>query len=85
MINVKIKFFGILKDYFDDLDLTINKNSTLESIKTHIINNYIDDTSKHLQQTIIKSIFSNTSEFLNDQTVLTTDCVIYLLPPFSGG
>ncbi|HFL8819345.1 MAG TPA: hypothetical protein V7792_00345 [Candidatus Azoamicus sp. OHIO2] len=85
MLKIKIKFFGILKDYFDDIDLNIEPNSTLLSLKEHIINKHLDNTSYYLKQTIYKSIFSNNDKFLDDSENIKENCTIYLLPPFSGG
>ncbi len=85
MIKIKIKFFGILSDYFKDLEINVQKNSTIASVKIELIQKHLDFTSQYLSHTIDKSIFSNNNQFLNDYDIIKENCTIFLLPPFSGG
>ena len=85
MIKIKIKFFGILKEYLEDTDIIIQKNETLLNIKKHIIENNLKNNTDHLKEIIEKSIFSNNKKFLKDKQLIKKSSTIYLLPPFSGG
>jgi len=82
---LKIKFFGILKEYLEDTDIIIQKNETLLNIKKHIIENNLKNNTDHLKEIIEKSIFSNNKKFLKDKQLIKKSSTIYLLPPFSGG
>lgn len=85
MIKIKIKFFGILNDYFKEIILEKNSKISLNEIKSEIKKKYINNTNNYLLHTIEKSIFSNKKKILNENKVINKTCTIFLLPPFSGG
>ncbi len=85
MIKIKIKFLGILKEYFKDINLEIQQNITLKILKKNIIMSHSNKIPEHLKYTIEKSIFSNKNKILNDEEIIKENCTLYLLPPFSGG
>lgn len=85
MIKIKIKFFGILNDYFNNLEIEVKKNISLYELKNMIINNHVDNTSNHLIDTIKNSLFAINNKVIKENNIIKKSCIIYLLPPFSGG
>lgn len=85
MIKIKIKFFGILNDYFNEITIEKNKEISLNELKAEIKKIYINNTNNYLLHTIEKSIFSNKKKILNQKKIIKKTCTIFLLPPFSGG
>lgn len=86
MLKVKIKFLGILNDYIDEITLDVKQNSSIIEIRNQIIEHIVKSNLKHLKETVERSIFSDEKEILNETVyIISKDCTIYLLPPFSGG
>ncbi len=90
MIKITIKFFGVLDEYFEsDLILNINKQCEILYIKKYIkkyIEKNINNTNlKYIYKIIDKALFSDNKKILSNDFIISSDCVIYLLPPFSGG
>lgn len=86
MIKIKIKFFGIYKELFnDEIDVCIKNNSTLNDLKNHLLDSLFNEKINYLKKTLDISLFSNDESILNDDYIIKNKEIIYLLPPFSGG
>jgi len=80
-MNIKILFFGILKDIIGEnsLELQLENNSTISKLKERLLNEYGKLNS-----------FSNFSIAVNEEYVdlnyiLKSNDVVALIPPVSGG
>jgi len=85
-MNIKLKIFGIFRDYLEDeIEITINDNSSIYNLRSYIINEVLKNDLVFLIPVLNKSIFSNNEEILSDDYIIKFNDIICLLPPFSGG
>jgi len=86
MITIKLKFFGVFKDYLNsEIDINLDDLSDLSSLKKFISDNLIITDINFLNDVLIRSVFSDGAVILSDNYILKQNDIIYLLPPFSGG
>lgn len=86
MISVNINMMGIFQDYFSEcLIIDIPDGTSIFFLKDILINNFSNNSLNNFNYLIKNSLFSNNSNILSDDYVLSHNEVIYLLPPFSGG
>lgn len=86
MISITVNMMGIFQDYFSkSFVVNIPEGTTLNSFKDFLIIKFSNESSCNFSYLITKSVFSNNSNILLDDYVLSNNEVIYLLPPFSGG
>jgi molybdopterin converting factor small subunit len=86
MITVNIKLFGIFQDYFsNEIFLEIPEGTSIFSLRNELIFRFGNSAFLNFEYVLSKSVFSNSSNILDDSYVVLDNDVIYLLPPFSGG
>jgi len=86
MMYVKLKFFGIFRDYLNnEIDVKVDCGSNISDLKCYLRDEIFVGEFKILIGVLDKSIFSTDIIILSDDYILKSDDIIYLLPPFSGG
>lgn len=85
MIEIKLKSFGVFSDFIgaDFVVLTLETNITLVCLRKIIAEKF--KFSENIKNLLDSSVFSNDSDILSDDYILSNKDVIYLLPPVSGG
>lgn len=86
MLSIKLKVFGIYKDYFSsEMIINLPDGSDLVYFKNYLRKNLFVDDLSFLAFVLDKSMFSNNDSILSDNYLLKSGDAIFLLPPFSGG
>ena len=86
MFYIKLKVFGIFKDYLDEeIIIEYSDKINVNDLKKIITEKYFINNLSFLNKTLSRSLFSYDNVILSDDDYLTSGCSVYLLPPFSGG
>ena len=80
-MNIKILFFGAIKDIIQkkSIDLNIEKNTTVLKFKNIISKKY--PNLKHLNSYAI----AVNEEYVEDDFIIKENAIIAIIPPVSGG
>lgn len=87
MFYIKLKVFGIFKDYLNEeiIIQIINDKTNLFDLKNILSEKYFINDLYFLNNILKKSVFSCQNTILSNDYILKSENIINLLPPFSGG
>jgi molybdopterin converting factor subunit 1 len=81
-MKIKVVLFAVARDMIDknSVALELSDSATVSDLKRALVNQY-----PNLEEIVLRSAFSVNHEYALDQTKLTENVEVALIPPVSGG